>query len=107
MVIGRAIGAALSLSGTAGTITVFLLRRDVARQVSFPAMYVVSRDDCRKFEHRPGHLMAQVLAMGYKVRDLNDGDARIMWDSHHECDFNRWTMFDAQFGNITVPQTCP
>jgi hypothetical protein len=75
----------------------FLLRRDLARRLRFPAERVVSRDECLAFEHRPGHLMEQVLALGYRVPDLSDADASIMWDANHEQGLGRWPAFEATF----------
>jgi glycosyltransferase involved in cell wall biosynthesis len=75
----------------------FLIRRDVARRLRFPAERVVSRDQCLAFEHRPGHLMEQVLALGYQVADLGDADATVMWDANHEQGLQRWPAFEAAF----------
>ena len=71
---------------------------EVARGLRFPAAKVVSRDDCLRFEYRAGHLMEQVLARGYRVADLEDPEARIMWDTGHERDMDRWALFNRAFG---------
>jgi glycosyltransferase involved in cell wall biosynthesis len=75
----------------------FLLRRDVAGRLRFPAERVVSREQCLAFEHRPGHLLEQVLALGYRVPDLGDADASVMWDANHEQGLGRWPAFEAAF----------
>ncbi|AMV24178.1 hypothetical protein VT84_07260 [Gemmata sp. SH-PL17] len=76
----------------------FLVRRDVAARLRFPVAKVVTRDQCLAFEHRPGHLMEQVLALGYRVADLGDPDARVMWDADHEAHLDRWPAYARAFG---------
>ncbi len=76
----------------------FLVRRDVAERLRFPVAKVVTRDQCLAFEHRPGHLMEQVLALGYRVASLDDADARVMWDADHEVHLDRWPEYAKAFG---------
>jgi hypothetical protein len=79
----------------------FLIRRDVAQRLRFPAARVVSRDECLAFEHRPMHLMEQVQLMGYRVTALEDSEATIMWDANHEQALERWPLFEQAFGSVT------
>ncbi|QJX01315.1 glycosyltransferase family protein [Frigoriglobus tundricola] len=83
----------------------FLIRRATAAALRFPAAAALSREDCLAFEHRPGHLMEQVLARGERVADLGDADAQIMWDLNHEADLDRWPAYERHFGARPHPGT--
>jgi glycosyltransferase involved in cell wall biosynthesis len=81
----------------------FLIRRQVASELRFPAERVRTREECLRFEHRPGHMMEQVLARGHRVVELGDPDARVMWDVNHEAELDRWAAFDRHFGDPEAP----
>jgi hypothetical protein len=78
----------------------FLVRREVAARLRFPADRVTTREECLAFEHRQGHLMEQVLGMGYLAPSLDDDAARVMWDTGHEQRLDRWPVFEAAFGAV-------
>lgn len=75
----------------------FLIGRDVAMHLRFPAERVSTRQHCYEFEHRHGHLMSQVLKLGFRVEAIDDDEAKVMWDSHHEGHLDQWEVFDRNF----------
>ncbi len=76
----------------------FLIRRDVARRLTFPASPVATRDQCHQFEHRDNHLMHQVRSLGYRVVSIDDTEGRLMWDRGNDPGPDRWATYAAHFG---------
>lgn len=68
----------------------FMIRRDVAEKLVFPADPIVDREQCLTFEHRHDNMMQQVLRLGFDVRFLEGLNATVLWDSGHESGHNRW-----------------
>lgn len=74
----------------------FMIRRDVARRLGFPADPMLSRDHCYALEWGSHNLMRQVIEMGCDVRFLNDSESRVFWDQGHEQQEHRLSDFPAK-----------
>lgn len=71
----------------------FMIRRDVAERLSWPADPMITKDDCHDLETRTHHMLEQIKAMGVEVRFLPDSVQNVIWDSGHESHQNRLSEF--------------
>lgn len=60
----------------------FMIRRDAAERLSFPADPMTTVNQCHDFEFRSHNMLAQVRGMGFEATTLSPDDKRIVWDSH-------------------------
>ena len=62
----------------------FMIRRDVAEQLQFPADPITDCHQCGRFEFKSHNMLQQVRDLGHDVAFLDPIDKRVIWDSHHE-----------------------
>ena len=60
----------------------FMIRRDAAERLAWPADPIHTGSQCHEFEHRSHNMLAQVRNMGMDTIELDDNDQLIVWDSH-------------------------
>ncbi len=78
--------------------TGYMLRREVAERLQFPADPVLTKDQCYDFEHRVNTMYNQVQDMGYLVRQAADTFDHLMWDTDHYRHLaGNWDRHYAQF----------
>ncbi|MDB5345231.1 MAG: hypothetical protein JWP89_3608 [Schlesneria sp.] len=74
----------------------FMIRRDIAKRLTFPCDPVASIADCRAFEFGSHNFLRQVQDMGVAVQYTSDADSDVFWDQEHEHYRHRFPEFPAR-----------
>ncbi len=77
----------------------FMIRRDVAEQLQFPADPITDCHQCGHFEFKSHNMLRQVRDLGYGVEFLDATEKRVIWDSHHE-------GWEQRLGEFPCPDLC-
>ncbi len=72
--------------------TGFLIHKDVASQITFPADPVISKNHCYEFEHRSYNAFyEQIKALNKRIIQVNPNVRQsYLWDTHARANFDRW-----------------
>lgn len=78
----------------------FMLKREVAEKLYFPADPITDKEECYTFEHKGGKdtLTMQVLKMGLRILPVTEslGNSPV-WDSHVRAYLDRWEEYYINF----------
>lgn len=71
--------------------TGFIIGRETARKLTFPADPISTREECFQFEHRSKNaFLEQIHSFGGQVIQVySDVEHSYMWDTHNRARFNR------------------
>ena len=84
----------------------FIISKDIALKLKFPANPILSKDDCYNFEHRSEHsFFKQIIGMGkLAVQVSNTLSVSHLWDIDHRIGLNRWEDHYREFPKSDVKE---
>lgn len=78
--------------------TGFMIKKEVANKLTFPAEHITTKEECYSFEHRGlKNFYHQIITMGLKVIQVAPAEKSPLWDTEYKKRLNRQAEHDQVF----------